>query len=145
MKTFTFIITLMLLGSCGSAQHLIVRDAWHEVSLGGVRGARAERFTIIAKENEIFRPLYLLVGEVKIELSTSVENGHMILSGAYFTENQPTVTENGIIDPKKILFDVGAAYLISENIQSRKQIRQKVSFKNKQKRSSSTLPQDVPQ
>jgi len=78
MRTLILLTVLFLVCSCSSAQNLKIENAWHEVSLGGVRGARAERFTIIVKENETVKPLHLMIGNIKIPLTSSRHSGNCI-------------------------------------------------------------------
>lgn len=145
MRTLTLLTVLFLVCSCGSAQNLKIENAWHEVSLGGVRGARAERFTIIVKENGTVKPLHLMIDNIKIPLNSSKHDGNLVLTGAYFPENQPTVTESGTTLHTDDNFDVNAAYLVSENISSKTEIRQKIIFKNKSNGASSPENEDVPE
>lgn len=145
MRTLTLLTVLFLVCSCSSAQNLKIENAWHEVSLGGVRGARAERFTIIVKENGTVKPLHLMIGNIKIPLTSSRHSGNIILTGAYFPENQPTVTESGTTVHTDDNFDLNAAYLVSENITSKTEIRQKISFKSKSTGASSPGSEDVPE
>lgn len=145
MRTLSLLFILFLIGSCGSAQNLKIENAWHEVSLGGVRGARTERFTIIAKESETVRPLYLMIGDVKIDLNKSTDNGNVILTGVYFPESQPTVTENGTVETDKNNFDLRTAYLVSDNRNSKLEMRQKITFKTKSNPKSAGQNEDVPE
>lgn len=135
MKVIHYILLLLLFGSCSSAQYFKVVEATHTSNMGGLQGARSERFDIIIKDNLRLEIKYLLVGDVQIILKKENKNGFTHLQGVYFPENReyPTINEeNGVIDnmPEKN-FDLNTIYLVSENVQTKKTLKKKLKISNK--------------
>ncbi|THV56908.1 hypothetical protein [Chryseobacterium candidae] len=135
MKAIHYILLLLLFSSCSSAQYFKVIEATHTRNMGGLQGARSERFNIIIKDNLRLEIKYLLVGEVEILLKKENNNGAAYLEGIYFPENQeyPTINEkNGVVDhiPEK-KFDLNNIYLVYENVKTKKIIKQKMKIRNK--------------
>ncbi len=147
MKTLNYILVLFFLSSCSSAQNFRLVNATHSVSIGGVKGARAEKFDITIKNNPKLEVKYLLVGNVIIELRKEIINGRLHLKGQYFPERPATTTVNG---EKETLitrddFNLKEVYLISENVKDKKEISQKINFSTKSKIGESLPTDDVPE
>ncbi|RXM38339.1 hypothetical protein BOQ62_17340 [Chryseobacterium sp. CH21] len=135
MKAIHYILLLLLFSSCSSAQYFKVIEATHTLTMGGLQGARSERFNIMIKDNPQLDIKYLLAGNVEITLNKENKNGITYLQGVYFPESQeyPTMNEkSGTTDsiPEKT-FDLNTIYLVSENIRTKKTIKQKIKILNK--------------
>lgn len=147
MKILNYILALFLISSCSSAQNFHLIKANHTVSLGGVKGARAEKFDIIIENNPNLEVKHLLVGNVVIELRKENNNGELHLKGQYFPEKVETATPDG---GKEILitrdnFNLNEVYLISEKIKDKKEISQRIFLTNNSKNSDSPSTDDVPE
>jgi hypothetical protein len=134
MKAIHYILLMLLFSSCSSAQYFKVIEAAHTRNMGGLQGARSERFNIIIKDNLRLDIKYLLVGDVEIVLKKENKNGAIYLQGVYFPENQeyPTINEKtGVVDhmPEK-KFDLNNIYLVYENVRTKKIIKQKIKIRN---------------
>lgn len=135
MKAIYYILLLLLFSSCSSAQYFKVIEVIHTHNMGGLQGARSEKFNIIIKDNLRLDIKYLLVGDLEIALKKENKNGAIYLQGVYFPENPeyPTINEeNGAINnmPEKT-FDLNTIYLVSENVKTKKTIKQKLKISNK--------------
>ena len=146
MKTINYILILLLLSSCSSAQNYKLIEATHHTQLGGVIGSRTEVFTIILKNNSKLKVKNLLAGNVKIPLIIESKNGISYLKGYYLPENPNEITLDDISNPNKKneSFDLNNVYLISEIIKSKKNIKQKLVFTLK-KENENIFKEDVPQ
>lgn len=147
MKSLTYILAFFFLSSCSTAQNFKLVEADHTVSIGGVRGARAEIINLRVKENSKLKVKYLLIGNVKIDLIQKTAGGILHLKGQYFPEN----TENIILNENpnsKIMkddFDLEKVYLVSENIITKKEIVQKINIPESSEKNESMPLGDVPQ
>lgn len=133
MKIINFILILIFFSSCSSAQNYKLIEVNHFTTLGGVKGARSESFSIIVRSNSKIEPKYLLVGNVKIPLQVENEKGILYLKGIYLPESPYDINvyaegEEKTSDNQD--FDLNHAYLISENMKSKKPIKQKLNFNN---------------
>lgn len=145
MKTINFLCILFFLSSCITAQNFKLIKASHTTSHGGVIGARAEKFEIVIKENPQLLLKYLLVGNVKIELLKKTDGGTIQLNGTYFPEKQPSVTLNGENPNSRNDFNLNEAFLIYENINSKKEQSQKIIFSPNSKIDDAIPTDDVPE
>lgn len=147
MKTFNYILMLFFLGSCSAAQNYQLIEATHSTNLGGVKGARSEKFEITVKENPKLLIKHLLIGNVKVALIQKRTSGLITLSGLYFPEQHEMVSEAGqmVIPAIKNNLDFNKIYLVSEDIQSKKEILQKIIFSEKSKNMPLSPTEDVPQ
>ena len=145
MKTINFLCILFFLSSCITAQNFKLIKASHTTSHGGVKGARAEKFEIVIKENPQLLVKYLLVGDVKITLFTKNIAGNIQLNGSYFPERQPTIDLNGKNSIIKNDFNLNQAFLISEVITTKKEVSQRINFTQNSKIDESIPTDDVPE
>lgn len=87
------------------------------------------------KDNPRLDIKYLLTGNVEIILNKENKNGITYLQGIYFPESReyPTINEkNGVTDHLSGKnFDLNTIYLVSENVKTRKTIKQKIKIRNK--------------
>ncbi|MBL1220521.1 hypothetical protein JET18_06705 [Chryseobacterium sp. L7] len=135
MKILTYILILLSFGSSCSAQRYTLIEAVHTTDLGGVRGSRTENFSITLKKNSKIEPSYLLAGTVKIPLKKESKNSLLYLQGTYQPESPDhiTVNEDGNAENSELnqIFDLNMAYLVSENLKNKKQVKQKINFMTK--------------
>lgn len=134
MKIINFILILIFFSSCSSAQNYKLIEVNHFATLGGVRGARSENFSITVRSNSKIEPKYLLVGNVKIPLQVENIKGVLYLKGIYLPESpygtNVYIEGEGKKKSDNQDFDLNHAYLISENVKSKKPIKQKLNFNN---------------
>lgn len=145
MKTFNYLLILFLLSSCVAAQNFQLITASHTTRLGGVKGARAEKFDIVIKENPQLEVKYLLVGNVRIDLIKKNIGGTVHLSGLYFPEKQPSITQSGEVTTVKNDFNLDEAFLVSTVLNTKKEISQKINFSKNSKNEESISTEDVPE
>ena len=122
MKTLHYILLLLTLSACSTAQTYKLIEATQTTKIGGVKGSRTENFNIIVKNNLKLEAKYLLLGEVKIPLNKEVKNGMIHYSGIYFPENIEEANFNGATSAV-LNFNSNNAYLVSENVKSKKIIK----------------------
>ncbi|ACU07423.1 hypothetical protein FIC_00972 [Flavobacteriaceae bacterium 3519-10] len=144
MKFLHYILLAVFLGGCSSAQNHRLIDSSHTVSLGGVKGARSEKFDISVKENPQLDVKYLLVGDVKIPLNKTHKDGNVHLTGVYFPEVQPTVDLNNT-KTRTPVYDAEKVFLVSQVKDTQKLIHQKISFKKESGKEDSIPLEDVPE
>lgn len=125
---FIFYFFLLFLSSCTTAQNLKIIEAVHYTRIGGVKGSRAEVFEIKMKNTSKSKVKSLKIGKVEIPLSENLKNGILTLTGTYFPENQggPQLGESEASHP----LNFKDAYLLSENLSTKKISRQKITFSN---------------
>ena len=145
MKTLNYLLMLFFLSSCVTAQNFHLIKASHTTSHGGVKGARAEKFEIVIKENPQLQVKYLLVGNVKIELLKKKIGSTIQLNGTYFPEQQPTITLSGEQSSIRNDFNLKEAFLVSEDVKTKKEISQRITFSQTYKNDESIPTEDVPQ
>lgn len=135
MKAINYILILLFFSSSCSAQSYPLIEAIHTTDLGGVRGSRTENFDISVKNISKMEPRYLLVGTVKIPLKKEKKNSIWYLRGIYQPEspNHITVSADGKAEnsEQNQIFDLERAYLVSENLKNKKQVKQKINFNTK--------------
>lgn len=125
-----FGIIFLLCNSCAAQKYRLI-EATHTTTLGGVKGAKSENFYIVVNNHQKLQPKYLLTGTVKIPLTEKKENGTLHLYGIYKSDDSmPTIEMSGKIQDSasNTILDFNNAYLISEIIKNKKQIKQKVNF-----------------
>ena len=145
MKTFKYLLMSFFLSSCVAAQNFQLIKASHSTSHGGVKGARAEKFEIIIKENPQLQVKYLLVGNVKIELTKKNIGETIQLNGIYFPEQQPTITLSGDNVNNRNDFNLKEVFLISEDLKKKKEIAQRITFTYNLNNEESIPTDDVPE
>lgn len=135
MKAINYILILLFFSHSCSAQSYTLIEAIHTTDLGGVRGSRTENFGISVKNTSKMEPRYLLVGTIKIPLKKENKNSILYLQGTYQPEspNHITVNADGKAEnsEQNQIFDLKKAYLVSENLKNKKQVKQKINFNNK--------------
>lgn len=134
MKIINFVLILIFFSSCSSAQNYKLIEVNHFTTLGEVKVARSENFSIIVRSNSKIEPKYLLVDNVKIPLQVENKKGVLYLKGIYLPESPYDINVYAEGEGKKIsdnqVFDLNHAYLISENMKNKKLIKQKLNFNN---------------
>ena len=145
MKTFNYLLMSFFLSSCVAAQNFQLIKASHSTSHGGVKGARAEKFEIVIKENPQLDVKYLLVGNVKIELTKKNIGETIQLNGIYFPEQQPTITLSGENVNNRNNFNLKEVFLISEDLKKKKEIAQRITFTYNLNNEESIPTEDVPE
>lgn len=145
MKTFNYLLMSFSLSSCVAAQNFQLIKASHSTSHGGVKGARAEKFELVIKENPQLQTKYLLVGNVKIELTKKNAGETIQLNGIYFPEQQPTITLSGENVNNRNDFNLKEVFLISEDLKKKKEIAQRITFTYNLNNEESIPTQDVPE
>lgn len=145
MKTFKYLLMSFFLSSCLAAQNFQLNKASHTTSHGGVKGARAEKFELVIKENPQLQVKYLLVGNVKIELTKTNIGETIQLNGTYFPEQQPTITLSGENVNNRNNFNLKEAFLISEDLKKKKEIAQRITFTYNLNNEESIPTEDVPE
>ena len=145
MKTFNYLLMSFFLSSCVAAQNFQLIKASHSTSHGGVKGARAEKFEIVIKENPLLDVKYLLVGNVKIELTKKNIGETIQLNGIYFPEQQPTITLSGDNVNNRNDFNLKEVFLISEDLKNKKEIAQRITFTYNLNNEESIPTGDVPE
>lgn len=145
MKTFNYLLMSFFLSSCVAAQNFQLIKASHSTSHGGVKGARAEKFEIVIKENPQLDVKYLLVGNVKIELTKKNIGETIQLNGIYFPEQQPTITLSGDNVNNRNDFNLKEVFLISEDLKNKKEIAQRITFTYNLNNEESIPTGDVPE
>lgn len=133
------------LSSCVTAQNFQLIKASHSTSHGGVKGARAEKFELVIKENPQLQVKYLLVGNVKIELTKKNVGETIQLNGTYFSEQQPTITVSGEYSKNRNYFNLKEVFLISEDLKKEKEIAQRITFTYNLNNEESIPTGDVPE
>ena len=128
MKTFNYLLMSFFLSSCVAAQNFQLIKASHSTSHGGVKGARAEKFELVIKKNPQLEVKYLLVGNVKIELTKKNIGETIQLNGIYFPEQQPAITLSGEYSTNGDDFNLKEVFLISEDLKKKKDIAQRITF-----------------
>lgn len=123
---FIYYVLLLLLSACSTAQNLKIIEAVHSTRIGGVKGARAEVFEIKMRNNSKLNVKHLQIGKVEIPLNKAIKNGILTLTGTYFPENHggPQLGASDLTIP----LNFKEAYLLSENLSTKKINRQKISF-----------------
>ncbi len=116
------------LSSCVATQNFQLIKASHSTTHGGVKGARAEKFELVIKENPQLQVKYLLIGNVKIELTKNNAGRTIQLNGIYFPEQQPTITLSGENVNNRNNFNLKEVFLISEDLKKKKEIAQRITF-----------------
>lgn len=145
MKTFNYLLMSFFLSSCAAAQNFQLIKASHSTTHGGVKGARAEKFELVIKKNPQLEVKYLLVGNVKIELTKKNVGGTIQLNGTYFPEQQPTITLSGENVNNRNDFNLKEAFLISEDLKKKKEIAQRITFTYNLNNEESIPTEDVPE
>ena len=133
------------LSSCVATQNFQLIKASHSTTHGGVKGARAEKFEIVIKENPQLDVKYLLVGNVKIELTKKNIGETIQLNGIYFPEQQPTITLSGDNVNNRNDFNLKEVFLISEDLKNKKEIAQRITFTYNLNNEESIPTGDVPE
>ncbi len=148
MKVISYILVIFFFSNCCSAQHHRLIEATHTTILGGVKGARSENFNIVIKSNSRIQPKYLLIENVKIPLVQEHRNGNVYLKGIYFPEySRVTIGIDGEIqnqDANKIS-DYSNAYLVSENIKNKRELKQKIKLNNNENNNKILLNEKLPE
>ena len=145
MKTFKYLLMSFFLSSCVAAQNFQLIKASHSTNHGGVKGARAEKFEIVIKKNPQLQVKYLLVGNVKIELTKKNIGETIQLNGIYFPEQQPTITLSGENVNNRNNFNLKEVFLISEDLKKKKEIAQRIAFTYNLNNEESIPTGDVPE
>ena len=145
MKTFKYLLMSFFLSSCVAAQNFQLIKASHSTTHGGVKGARAEKFELVIKENPQFQVKYLLVGNVKIELTKKNVGETIQLNATYFPEQQPTITLSGENVNNRNNFNLKEVFLISEDLKKKKEIAQRITFTYNLNNEESIPTEDVPE
>ena len=128
MKIFNYLLMSFFLSSCVATQNFQLIKASHSTTHGGVKGARAEKFELVIKENPQLQVKYLLIGNVKIELTKNNAGRTIQLNGIYFPEQQPTITLSGDNVNNRNDFNLKEVFLISEDLKKKKEIAQRITF-----------------
>lgn len=145
MKIFNYLLMSFVLSSCVAAQNFQLINASHSTTHGGVKGARAEKFELVIKENPQLQVKYLLVGNVKIELTKKNIGETIQLNGIYFAEQQAMITLSGENVNNRNNFNLKEAFLISEDLKKKKEIAQRITFTNNLNNEESIPTGDVPE
>jgi len=145
MKTFNYLLMSFFLSSCAAAQNFQLIKASHSTTHGGVKGAPAEKFELVIKKNPQLEVKYLLVGNVKIELTKKNVGETIQLNGIYFPEQQPTITLSGENVNNRNNFNLKEVFLISEDLKKKKEIAQRIAFTYNLNNEESIPTEDVPE
>lgn len=147
MKTFNYILVLIFLSSCSTAQNFKLIEAFHTINIGGVKGARSEKFDLTVKNNPQLIVKHLLVGNVVIELTRKESSGLLHLSGLYFPEQQEMVSADGkiLVPENRDNFNLEHVFLVSEYRKTGKQIAQKIKFAKNPENTLASPDEDVPE
>ena len=145
MKIFNYLLMSFFLSSCVATQNFQLIKASHSTTHGGVKGARAEKFELVIKENPQLQVKYLLIGNVKIELTKNNAGRTIQLNGIYFPEQQPTITLSGDNVNNRNDFNLKEVFLISEDLKKKKEIAQRITFTYNLNNEESIPTGDVPE
>lgn len=145
MKIFNYLLMSFFLSSCVATQNFQLIKASHSTTHGGVKGARAEKFELVIKENPQLQVKYLLIGNVKIELTKNNAGRTIQLNGIYFPEQQPTITLSGENVNNRNNFNLKEVFLISEDLKKKKEIAQRITFTYNLNNEESIPTEDVPE